>query len=369
MTAVPSPSAVRRLGCAALLAAGALLAPVAHAQSQWRQDAVPFYDTTHALHGLYAHWGQPRSADFAQVSQALPAALRALCAAPAAQPEAALGDARTAWQKAMLAWESLSAVAVGPVVSRRAQRQIDFAPTRPQLIERAIKTQPQGAKAFERVGTPAKGLPALEWLLWTQPVRPASPACSYAVEVALDVEREALALQAAFKEASTTDWGAEDEQERSTQAMGEFINQWVGGIERLRWAHMEKPLRAAQGTRAPDYPRAASALTAEAWTAEWSTLRTLAVLPAEAAVPAPGQALVPLETYLRGRGLNPLADRLVKTTQDIDSAFSALTRAGQNNGTQVQQVAKALSALKRLAEAEIAPALQVSIGFSDADGD
>ncbi len=154
----------------------------------------------------------------------------------------------------MLAWESLSAVAVGPVVARRAQRQIDFAPTRPQLIERAIKAQPQGATAFERVGTPAKGLPALEWLLWTQPAQPASPACSYAVEVALDVEREAVAQQAAFREAAQTDWAAEDQQERSTQAMGEFINQWVGGIERLRWAHMEKPLRAAQGARAPDYP-------------------------------------------------------------------------------------------------------------------
>lgn len=351
------------------LAVAALLAPAAHAQTTWRHDAVPFYDTTHALQSLYNHWGQPRSADFASASQALVPALRTLCSAPAAQSAEALGNARTAWQKAMLAWESLSGVAVGPVIARRAQRQIDFAPTRPQLIERAIKTQPVGAKAFERVGTPAKGLPALEWLLWTQPAQPASPACSYAVEVALDVEREAVALQGAFKDAAQTDWGAEDQQERSTQAMGEFINQWVGGIERLRWAHMEKPLRAAQGTRPPEYPRAASGLTAQAWNAHWGALRALAVLPADAAVPAPGAALVPLETYLRGRGLNPLADQLLKATQNIDSAFSALTRAGENNATQVQQVARELSALKRLAEAEIAPALQVSIGFSDADGD
>lgn len=32
--------------------------------------------------------------------------------------------------------------------------------------------------------------------------------------------------------------------------MSEFVNQWVGGLD-LRWAHMEKPLRAA-GTRPPD---------------------------------------------------------------------------------------------------------------------
>ncbi|WCM87063.1 imelysin family protein [Acidovorax sp. NCPPB 3576] len=368
MTKFPALRALHHLAAVALCAlAGA--AATATAQTNWRHDAVPFYDTTHALQSLYGHWAQPRAGDFATAAQALPPALRALCDAPPAQAGAALDAARGAWRSTMLAWESLGAVAVGPVIARRTQRQIDFAPTRPPLIERAIKAQPQGAKAFERVGTPAKGLPALEWLLWTQPAAPATPACRYAVEAALDVEREAVALKAAFDGAATTDWAAEDEQERSTQAMGEFINQWVGGIERLRWAHMEKPLRAAQGSRTPDYPRAASGLTPEAWAAEWKALRTLAVLPQGAALPKPGEALVPLETYLRGRGLNPLADQLLQATQRIDTAFAALAQPGKNTGPQVLQAAKELTALKRLAEAEIAPALQVSIGFSDADGD
>ncbi|MDA8454758.1 imelysin family protein [Acidovorax sp. GBBC 3334] len=339
----------------------------------WQHDAVPFYDTTHALQSLYAHWGLPRSREFAAAAQALPMALRALCEAPASAGSGAppaLEPARNAWRTAMLAWERLGAVAVGPVIARRTQRQIDFAPTRPQLIERAIKAQPQGAQAFERIGTPAKGLPALEWLLWTQPAAPRSPACAYAIEVALDVEREAAALQSAFEGAAATDWGAEEEQERSTQAMGEFINQWVGGIERLRWAHMEKPLRAAQGTRAPDYPRMASGLASAAWAAEWAALRALTVQAAGTPLAAPGQGLVPLETYLRGRGLNPLADRLRATALRIDAAMAAAEKAGTaQGGPQVLQAAKELSALKRLAEAEVAPALQVSIGFSDADGD
>ena len=356
-----------------LLSAGLALAaalPAARAQTGWRVEAVPFYDTTQALQGLYGHWGVPRAAAFATAAQALPPALRTLCAAPAAQADAALQGARAAWTGAMLAWEGLSGVAVGPVIARRSQRQIDFAPTRPHLIERAIKAQPQGAAAFERVGTPGKGLPALEWLLWTQPAAAGTPACGYAVEAALDVEREAVALRAAFDAAARTDWAAEDEQERSTQAMAEFINQWVGGIERLRWAHMEKPLRAAQGARAPDYPRAASGQTVAAWKAEWQAVRTLAVLPADAATPPPGQALVPLETYLRGRGLNPLADRLLAATRSVDAAFTALDQAGgPPPAAAVQQAARELAALKRLAEADIAPALEVSIGFSDADGD
>ncbi|SFE04344.1 imelysin family protein [Paracidovorax konjaci] len=345
----------------------------APATPAWQHDAVPFYDTTHALQSLYAHWALPRSREFAAAAQALPVALRSLCEAPAAAGAGAppaLEPARTAWRTAMLAWERLGAVAVGPVIARRTQRQIDFAPTRPQLIERAIKAQPQGAQAFERIGTPAKGLPALEWLLWTQPAAPRSPACAYAVEVALDVEREAVALQSAFEGAAGTDWGAEEEQERSTQAMGEFINQWVGGIERLRWAHMEKPLRAAQGTRAPDYPRMASGQAATAWAAEWAALRALTVQATGTPLAAPGQGLVPLETYLRGRGLNPLADQLRATALRIDAAMAAAEKAGPaQGGPQVLQAARELSALKRLAEAEVAPALQVSIGFSDADGD
>ncbi|RYF67516.1 MAG: hypothetical protein EOO29_36765, partial [Comamonadaceae bacterium] len=216
------------LGVCLTLAATLPSVDVAHAQTGWRVQAVPFYDTTHALQSLYGHWGVPRAAAFATASQALPVALRALCTAPAAQRDAALTGARTAWTDTMLAWEHLSGVSVGPVIARRSQRQIDFAPTRPNLIERAIKTQPQGASAFERVGTPAKGLPALEWLLWTRPAQPGSPACSYAHEVAQDVARESAALAKAYADATTTDWGAEDEQEESTAAISEFVNQWVG---------------------------------------------------------------------------------------------------------------------------------------------
>ena len=255
------------------------------------------------------------------------------------------------------------------MIQRRSLRSIDFAPTRPALIERAIQSQPQGAKAFERVGTPAKGLPALEWLLWTQPAAPQSPACSYAQEVALDVAREASALQSAYTQAAATDWGAEDEQERSAQAMSEFVNQWVGGLERLRWAHMEKPLRAAQGQRAPDYPRAASGQTVAAWSAAWAALRSVTVLPDGATPPVPGAGLVPLETQLRGLGLNPLAERLRQATIQVDTALAQVVAANAKDPAAIQRTARALAALKFLAESEVAPALKISIGFSDADGD
>ena len=335
----------------------------------WQREAVPFYDTVHALQGIYGHWALPRAQALQRQAQALPPALAALCQAPVGNHQAALNAARTAWQATARAWESLAAVSIGPVIARRSQRAIDFTPTRPALIEKAMASQPQGAKAFERIGTPAKGLPALEWMLWTRHVAPATPGCAYAHEVALDVAREAAALQDAFAGAAGTDWGAEDEQEQSTQAMSEFVNQWVGGIERLRWAQMEKPLRAAQGTRAPDYPRNASSDTIASWAATWAGLRSVTALPAASPTPVPGEALVPLETYLRGKGLNPLADKLRQATDAVDAAMAQVQKAGTRDKGSIQQAAKELAALKFLAESEVAPALQVSIGFSDADGD
>ncbi len=361
----------------AVLATSALPPSMAMAQQAqpsvaapaWQREAVPFYDTVHALQGIYGHWALPRAEDFDRSARALAPAIDALCQAPASDSKAALAAARTVWQATTRAWEQLAAVSIGPVIARRSQRAIDFTPTRPALIEKAVVTQPQGAKAFERIGTPAKGLPALEWLLWARPVSPNSPACSYAHEVAQDVARESAGLQAAFATAAGTDWGAEGEQEQSTQAISEFVNQWVGGIERLRWAQMEKPLRAAQGSKAPDYPRAASGDTLAAWSATWAGLRSVTALPAQAAVPAPGEALVPLEMYLRGKGLNPLADKLHAATTKVDASMAQVQKSGLQNKGAIQQTAKDLAALKFLAESEVAPALQVSIGFSDADGD
>lgn len=78
---------------------------------------------------------------------------------------------------------------------------------------------------------------------------------------------------------------------------------------------------------------------------------------------------MPLETYLRGLGLNTLADKLHTAAAEVDSAMAQLPATGTPPDAVVQKMARALSALKYLAESEVAPALQISIGFSDADGD
>jgi predicted lipoprotein len=69
---------------------------------------------------------------------------------------------------------------------------------------------------------------------------------------------------------------------------------------------------------------------------------------------------------LRGRGLNALADDLGLAVRRSDAA---LRGASPSRAASLQRAARDLAVLKRRLEADIAPALEVPIGFSDADGD
>ena len=350
----------RRPVVAALMALAWLPGQV-RSQANWSQEAVPAYRPGHFVSGVYRHWSLPRAREFQAQATSLVQATQAWCEAPG-PAQAALETVRQQWRDTVVAWERLSAVAVGPLVERRSARLVDFTPTRPSAIEHAVAAMPTTAEAMERIGTPAKGLPALEWLLWTRPSRPGSPDCRYAVQLALEIAREGAALQQAFAQAADAERGDDE----VAQALDEIVNQWVGALERLRWQQIEKPIQSAEGGAAVAFPRGASGRSAAAWAAQWQALRELAVLPPGAAVPAPGSALVPLETYLRGQGLNPVADQLAGAVRQADRAMA---QVNAQDHKRLLGATRAMAALKRLAEEELAPALQVSLGFSDADGD
>ncbi len=293
---------------------------------------------------VHHEWSAPRATQFASTSRQLAPAIQVVCDAAPPQAEPALQDARQQWLNTLFAWERLSGVAFGPVLERRSQRQIDFTPTRPRLIEKAVKSAPANAAEMELIGTPAKGLPALEWLLWVKPVQPGSAECRYAVQVAAEVAREAAALATA--PSPSVD---------SQTALSELVNQWVGGLERLRWSNMEMPARVALtsgGHEAAEFPRGAAHANADSWAAQWASLRQLAIGP------------VSLASALQERGKD-----IAVLNEHVRLADVAMNGLDSNDTPSILAAAKQLSALKRLVENEVAPALGVNIGFSDSDGD
>ena len=350
-TDTPRLGAVLRRALVLAALAGSVLGSAAHAQA-----VTPFYTPGDFMRSAYRFWYAPQAASFAEQAAALPAAITAVCERGDA---AALAGARERWKATALAWDHLSGVQVGPLVQRRSSRQIDFTPTRPELIKRAIEKAPTDAAGMEVVGTPAKGLPALEWLLWKQPIAKATPACSYAVQVAADIEREAAALNKAFAELAAKPPG--DNEAAQVPALAELVNQWTGGLERLRWGEMEKP----RLSREAAFSRSASGQTGARWAAQWKALNTLGAAQGQTAL-RPGSAIAPLETYMRGLGRDAPADQLARAMGKADKAMRNLN---VNNRAAVTSASRAIADVKKVAEAEVAPAMEVSLGFSDADGD
>lgn len=358
------------LGCASICAA-ATATPVAAAVYA-PVNAMPYYSLEDALQGVYGFHSPPLAQRFRAQSEQLDLVTGRFC-----QGSVPLAAVRTQWQTTQVSWEALLTPSVGPLVSRRSQRQIDFWPTRPELIARALKAEPQTLIDMERVGTPAKGLPAMEWLLtqWSEPGRgqPTARDCRFASLIAQGITEEARALDGEFAILATKDWTASPED--ATAAMAEWVNQWLAGLERLRWAQIEKPIVSHQTSHAdkPTEKVAFARLSRDSnlmgWQAQWLSLLTQARL-TEAQYrnpPPPGKALVPIEALLLGKGQLALAGRWVAALDKVTVAMASLTP--QSTPTQLLAVTQLMKTVSVLFQNEVATALDIPLGFSDADGD
>lgn len=324
--------------------------------------AFPYYRGEQALQGVYAVHLPPLARAFEEKARALAAAARQHCAGPASLPAL-----RTAWREARLAWVRLAHPALGPVVMRRSQREIDFWPTRAALLKRALDSTPRTLKDMERIGGPAKGFPALELLL----AGPAQPAhCPYLALVAAGIEAEAVALRQAFDQLAKQDWTADED--ATLKAFNDWINQWLGGLENLRWQQIEQPVQRARTAgrgQAPAFARQAMEDNRADWRAQWQSLQAQARLQPDqrAQPPQPGEALLSIEALLLGKGQLALAQRWGRAIDAVTGALEALP--AQPRDADLMALSSRMKAVTSLYQGEVAAALDVSLGFSSADGD
>ena len=310
--------------------------------------AAPPLTSGAAAQALYAQWFVPQSAQASTSAQQLHSQLQQYCTGTAS-----LEKVRSEFTQASQDWERLSAVAMGPQIEHRTARMVDFQPMRLPLLKAALRKAPKDVAAMETIGAPAKGFPALEHLLWVDVAAPKTPTCQYASLVAADLAQELQELHQANQAAAN--FTALD-----FDSTAEFLNQWIGGVERLRWQAMEKPLRSATASKPAQVTRAASEGTLTSWKAQWSGLRALAVGNPQ----APDN--VSIARLVEVQGWQHLADELRAAVQQADSAMQSIDKVSLNAITPAN---KALKQLKHLVENDVALSLDVTIGFSDADGD
>lgn len=323
--------------------------PLAHAQ------------TSALVDGLLKAWYAPAARRFGSDGDALVDRTQAWCASSAKNPtpatrDPALDAARQAWVQAMSSWTRLSAVQIGPLLERHSDTRLDFQPMRPAALDKVIAnpTAP-GEWAMDRVGAQARGLPAMEYLLWKKPAAPRTPACTYLVVLARDLRDEARELALAY----ATEAAATRSADEAATWFNTYVNQWLAGMGRMRWRDLEMPVRSWGMDLAP---RATSGQTALAWRERWQALRQ----PSAGGAGTPN-GVIPLTDYLRSRGLAASADALARDVGLADSALQGATPA--TPGPQLLEAAKRVDFVTHTIARDVATQMQIQLEFSADDGD
>ncbi|ENO88652.1 imelysin family protein [Thauera linaloolentis] len=299
----------------------------------------------------------PGYAELARSSAALAQGIGAACDAPG---DGTLDAARAAWRQTALELRRLAALPFGPALESRILRRLDFWPTRPPQIESSLRGRAAGTLQDERIGVTAKGMPALEYLLFDParaPLGSDPTACRYAAWLADDAARELDAIQSTWS--PWVDSLGETDPETEAALLSDSVNILIGGFDTLRVKYLEKPARKPTDRTGFD-----------AWRSGGERAHLLALFDGLRLGLQGREGLPGLTAILRGRGLLALADRLDAQTEAVAGALQGLPPSpGEDGGAAIARTVEALAVLQGLLAHDVAEKLKVRVGFGDNDGD
>jgi uncharacterized protein len=277
------------------------------------------------------------------------------------QPGARWQAHQSFWVSAMLDWERLAAVAVGPLLDRRSARTIDFWPTRPSQIQRILDAGTQNlttVEQLESIGSTARGLPAVEWLLWRRPGNPDTQ--HYAKLLAQQVWNESSILLDGYNGLAS----AQRTEEEAAALYGDWYGQAVGGLDQLR---IKKMVPETRGKDSSVWVRGVSGQTAAAWQAQLQGLQAFLVgSPTSQAARPDWPVAGSLQGLLLGKD-NLQSSRELQTL--TRTALHAGAKAQPGNATSLRSAIQALTQLSEYLGELADSVLNISMGFTDADGD
>lgn len=319
----------------------------------------------------------PAFADLADRAQTTAGAVADLCQTPA---EAALMAARAAWVDARDAWGRTLPFTFGPLESEQAA--LDFWPARPDTIEAAVSAAPDGADAayLAGLGVSAKGMPALEYLLWGEDSSAVLSAmsdprrCAYARAVADDVAARAAAVATGwadgFADALADAGRGSDVYATVKLALDDVVNHEIDALATMVKAKLDTPLGNLTGA-AVDPTLVESRFSAHSLADVRSNLASVWAVYHGAStdfdVPAAG-----LSVLVRARDPD-LDDRVRaqydRTAQVLAAVPEPLSAALVDDRSAVQAARDEIDTLRRMIKLDVASQLGVTLSLSDNDGD
>jgi predicted lipoprotein len=320
---------------------------------------------------------------FAAATAALEAAVSAFCSAP--RPER-LEAARGAFEQAMLSWQHVQPIVFGPVVEGARASTIELFPDQRGAISRqlskALAAKEPGLVApggLQGKSVALTGFPALEQILYDDGRLPAAGAAGadadYACALAAAIARNLAGLAAGvlddwqrpggFRDSMLTAAAGNDAYFAAEDASADLLKSLHTALQGVIALKLEAPLGASLDEAKPR--------RAESWRSGLSLASIRANLEtADALYAAPGGFGAAL-TALAG---NDDLDGAIR--QGFERAFAQLDAIGSllhvavedpPARAELEALLAEVQGLRRLVTEQLAPALDLLVGFNAMDGD
>lgn len=302
-------------------------------------------------------------------AEALAGAVAALCGG------GDLGAAQTAWMAAHDRWSVTGAFAFGPVAEQMQAGPLDFWPVRGDTIEGKIADAPAkiDASYLATLGTSAKGLPALEYLLYGEPLAPASPRCAYAQALADDIAARTGEIADAWTdghaEALRSAGHGSTTYPTEQTGLDVVVNAAIEGLYRMVKSKLDGPLGNLSGSD-PDPTQSESLFSQRGAIDLERNLDGFALVYLGADLESGGDPGLGALVAARDAGLD---ERIVAQLAAARAALAALPgtldAALIADRSAVQTARDEIDGLRRLIKLDVASLLGVTLSLSDNDGD
>ena len=286
-----------------------------------------------------------------------------------------VAPARTAWRAVRADWSVTTAFAFGPVITQMQAGALDFWPVREATIEEKITAAPPTIDAtyIDGLGTSAKGLPALEYLLFVAPPAADTPRCAYAQALAADIARRTTEI--------ADGWTTEHAEALASAGHGSavytseqagldaVVNATIENLYRIVKEKLDRPLGNLTGS-APDPTLVESRYSDGPLEDLGHDLDGFAAIYLGADLesggePGLGALVAARDARLDARIITQLASARTALAAIPGPLAPALT--GDRNA--VQTARDEIDALRRLIKLDVASLLGVTLMLSDNDGD
>lgn len=285
------------------------------------------------------------------------------------------GAAQTAWRAVRADWSVTAAFAFGPVLEQMQAGPLDFWPVREATIEDKIAAAPTTIDAayIDGLGTSAKGMPALEYLLFIAPPAAGSPRCAYAQALAADLARRTAQIADAWTTEhadALASAGRGSAVYTSEQAgLDAVVNATIENLYRMVKEKLDRPLGNLTGSE-PDPTLVESRYSDGALRDLGHNLDGFAAIYLGADLESGGDPGLGALVAARDARLD---DRIITQWGVARAALAAIpgtlpaALTGQRDA--VQTARDEIDALRRLIKLDVASLLGVTLMLSDNDGD